>query len=616
MTERWEEQLKHLERVEAPLSIQARFEQGPKGDAGDQDSVSPVRRFAIIATSLAIGLAAIAWVVLAIRPTTSPPIIADQPILSPAPKSDCPTGLVRENPVQTPEFVDLMSGYLPTWMPEGFGLLATYGQVDTPTYGPAGLLKTFGHGIWSDEACREVELQFAPGSMSLEDDLVGVRPGDLRESVGPWVVRADVPDGCANAVLGEARCLRYSASTPGGLLSLSMMGLDRDDGDRIALSIYSGEPFYFPTAESGPLQMAALIQGPLLERDGCLFVDGGDLETLPIWPEGYTVAPASSGALQVIDANGAPVALVGGQVSMSGGYVAEFFPPDKVDPRDAQIASVEDRFGLSIPTRCLGPDVYGIWLVGSTDVAEPTTSPHSQPAEESFIPPTTTQGSTTTLPLVFPDGSRAVVAYPEPLGLADLVLTPQTLVHSTQSNGCGWDPIIRFGDASDLYQGDSPVSTPPEGGPAMWEAKGGGSAYYLVYEFGDWTVNVPCERSDFDGRDAWNDGLQAHVTPDGFLVLDTSPPIVQEGADPDLSQGPGFIFGGADDPGFVVLTLGTRCDSGTGLQRDNDSAQWCVAIGDGAVEITVYALNTNPAGRQFIDSVADGLEIRSIDVSQ
>ena len=159
------------------------------------------------------------------------------------------------------------------------------------------------------------------------------------------------------------------------------------------------------------------------------------------------------------------------------------------------------------------------------------------------------------------------------------------------------------------------MNAPPDGGPAMWEGKGGGSPYYLVYEFGDWSVNVPCDRSDFDGLDSWNEGLQGHVTPDGFLVLDTSPPIVQEGADPDLSYGPGFIFGGAGDPGFIVLTLGTRCDSGSGVQRDDDSAQWCAAIGDGAVEITVQTPNPSPEGRQFIDSVVDGLEVRSIDIN-
>lgn len=53
---------------------------------------------------------------------------------------------------------------------------------------------------------------------------------------------------------------------------------------------------------------------------------------------------------------------------MDGGYVAEFRPEDKVEPRDDQLRRVGERFGLgySIPERCLGPDVYGIWSVGET----------------------------------------------------------------------------------------------------------------------------------------------------------------------------------------------------------------------------------------------------------
>ena len=145
-----------------------------------------------------------------------------------------------------------------------------------------------------------------------------------------------------------------------------------------------------------------------------------------------------------------------------------------------------------------------------------------------------------------------------------------------------------------LYQGTEPVSLLLEGGPAMWEGKTAHSPYVLVYEFGDWSVSVPCDRSDFDGLDAWVDGLQGRVTSDGFLILDATRPIVREGADSDLSYGPGFTLGGSD--GFIVLTLGTKCDAGARLLRDDDSAQWCSAIGDGAVEITVQTPRPSPDG--------------------
>jgi hypothetical protein len=239
--------------------------------------------------------------------------------------------------------------------------------------------------------------------------------------------------------------------------------------------------------------------------------------------------------------------------------------------------------------------------------------PASPPEPAAFVPPTVTENGTTLLPMVLPDGSQVEIAYPEALRLAELGLSPQTLVHSTQSNGCGWEPVIRLGSAGDvLYQGSNPVSPPPEGGPAMWAGKGG-SPYYLVYEFGNWTVSVPCDQSDFDGLESWSSGLRGHVTRDGFLVLDTSPPIVQEGANPDLSTGPGFVFGGGSDPGFIVLTLGTHCDSGTEVTRDDDSAQWCAAVGEGAVEIRVQTPQSG--SDRFIDSIIAGLEVRAIDIN-
>ena len=245
----------------------------------------------------------------------------------------------------------------------------------------------------------------------------------------------------------------------------------------------------------------------------------------------------------------------------------------------------------------------------------PTATGTPSPEPASFVPSTHSDNGTTVLPMTLTDGSRVEIAYPEGLRLAELGLSPQTLVHSTQGNGCGWEPLIRLGSMNGvLYQGSEPVNPPPEGGPAMWQGKGSNSPFYLVYEFGDWSVNVPCDRSEFDGLASWENGLQGHVTPDGYLVLDATAPIVREAADPDLSYGPGFIFGGGDDPGFVVLHLGTRCHSGTDFQRHDDSAQWCAAIGDGAVEISVYAPNPNPEGRRLIDSVVDGLEVRSIEI--
>ncbi len=49
---------------------------------------------------------------------------------------------------------------------------------------------------------------------------------------------------------------------------------------------------------------------------------------------------------------------------MGGGYVAEFRPLDKVEPRQDQLRRLEEWLGYPIPERCLEPDVYGVWSVG------------------------------------------------------------------------------------------------------------------------------------------------------------------------------------------------------------------------------------------------------------
>jgi hypothetical protein len=171
--------------------------------------------------------------------------------------------MVRSSPVGTTEFVRLMEGYLPTWMPQGFGLLASYRAMQSADgFG--------GYGIWSDDRCREVELTFNSIGRSS-----GPLPGDLRPSVGPWKVEADVPGGCSNQVLGKARCLDYSAVTPDGSLSLQMMGVDRDEGDRIALSIYSGVGTQTPTSSPPvyPVSVPDLLAHTTIDQGATLVID-------------------------------------------------------------------------------------------------------------------------------------------------------------------------------------------------------------------------------------------------------------------------------------------------------------------------------------------------------
>ena len=84
---------------------------------------------------------------------------------------------------------------------------------------------------------------------------------------------------------------------------------------------------------------------------------------LPIWPKGFTAALDDQGRLEVRDDENRVVAVEGAPFETGGGYVVEFQPPDKVEPRDEQIQRLEERLGAPIPDRCLGTGVYGAWLV-------------------------------------------------------------------------------------------------------------------------------------------------------------------------------------------------------------------------------------------------------------
>ena len=128
-----------------------------------------------------------------------------------------------------------------------------------------------------------------------------------------------------------------------------------------------GEVF-FPTTRHGASGDDALYRGPLIERDGCIYIGGDSQVSLPLWPRGYSVVRDPSGALQIDAEDGSTVGTVGQQISMGGGYIAEFFPVDKVAPRDKQLAYVNQQLDEPIPQQCLAPDLYGVWLVGAIDV--------------------------------------------------------------------------------------------------------------------------------------------------------------------------------------------------------------------------------------------------------
>ncbi|MEX0984691.1 MAG: hypothetical protein WD096_06530 [Actinomycetota bacterium] len=241
------------------------------------------RRFAnagVVAVSVVLA-AAVVLPLLSVLPIGDggDPLDIPEPsaIMSPAPR-ECPValGVLRDAgpEVGVEEFTRLMHGYLPGWLPDGFGLLHAFG----PELAADG---SDASGVWTDASCREILLRFN-GSWRASEPGATYDP-DVPQ-VGPWSLVTDVAGGCGNEVLGQGRCLAYAASTEDGLIAIEMMGLEREEGDRIALSILDADA---ATPEPSPERMrlyASLLRvvatqdfpptGPIyVQREICRFTE-------------------------------------------------------------------------------------------------------------------------------------------------------------------------------------------------------------------------------------------------------------------------------------------------------------------------------------------------------
>jgi hypothetical protein len=132
-----------------------------------------------------------------------------------------------------------------------------------------------------------------------------------------------------------------------------------------ATSASDEQGLFFATKPEENFGMEALYRGPLVVREGCVLIGSAGNYTVPVWPDGFTTEHDGSGRLLVRDGERV-VATEGERFEMAGGYIAEFQPEGKVEPKEDQLLRVEEWLGYAIPERCLGPEVYGVWSVGDT----------------------------------------------------------------------------------------------------------------------------------------------------------------------------------------------------------------------------------------------------------
>jgi hypothetical protein len=114
------------------------------------------------------------------------------------------------------------------------------------------------------------------------------------------------------------------------------------------------EGIFFPTVPLEDAYPAALMDGVLHVRSGCVFAEAPNDSWLLLWPEGYT-ARYGDGRLEVLDAAGNVVARDGERIRIGGGETR----PTEVGGVEAAEGWATDLTGADIPERC--GDLY--WIV-------------------------------------------------------------------------------------------------------------------------------------------------------------------------------------------------------------------------------------------------------------
>ncbi|MGQ0669974.1 MAG: hypothetical protein ACT4PO_09935 [Actinomycetota bacterium] len=95
---------------------------------------------------------------------------------------------------------------------------------------------------------------------------------------------------------------------------------------------------FFPTYPPSGDSALGILQGVLIARDGCLFVETPyDQQFLLLWPEGYA-AISEDGRIRVLDQSGDSIGAVGDDLTLVGG--------------ERGLRSAADTVGEEIPQEC------------------------------------------------------------------------------------------------------------------------------------------------------------------------------------------------------------------------------------------------------------------------
>ena len=142
--------------------------------------------------------------------------------------------------------------------------------------------------------------------------------------------------------VNECRILPFIISM---FVCLSINGCSCGEGYDV---VPTSTPYFPAQRDPGAVQMEARAEGRLILDEGYLRLKPTFGESyMIIWPYGYTVRLEDK-TIQVLNADGQPVARVGDWIVLGGGetYLTEF---------------IEDIIGQSLPPDCTGP----YWITGT-----------------------------------------------------------------------------------------------------------------------------------------------------------------------------------------------------------------------------------------------------------
>ncbi|GAA2837233.1 hypothetical protein [Nonomuraea rubra] len=146
-----------------------------------------------------------------------------------------------------------------------------------------------------------------------------------------------------------------------------------------------------------------------------------------------------------------------------------------------------------------------------------------------IYPAARVSGGTGTMPVTFPDGSRAEIGYPARLNLASLGARPYA---SGTLSGAGGEEFRvltapLYGEA-ETAAGRAMIR-PLTGHVGLWPGPPGvdAASQVLLFRFGDWRLALQDEPGGmtFEQRLAWAGNLRGTPGPDGFLTLSAGGPL-------------------------------------------------------------------------------------------